>query len=429
MAVIALLLFCLTLAGALALDVSLVCALAIGWGIFSCCALLRGAGAGGVLRLTLEGARTVLPICTTMVCIGLLTAAWRASGTIACLVDLALGLITPDLFVPCVFLCNCAISFLLGSSMATAATMGVISMAVAAALDCPQALAGGAMLAGCYFGDRCSPLSTSSLLTATLAGTTVRRLIPHLMKSCLPAFAASVALYCICSPAGPSQGRLLDAGAFFAREYHLSWPLVIPPLLVLALSALRAPVGRTVLAGALAAAVLCLCCQDMDPADLPRTLVAGYEARDPEVARLMNGGGILSMATVIGIVCISSSYAGLLRAAGFLDSLHGIAARLRRRGPFAPYLGTGLVTSAFACSQTLAIMLTHQIIGRDGDVTPLRHALDMEDSVVLLAALIPWNIAVAVPLAMTGAPLASLPLAFYLWLLPLSRLLWTPRGV
>ncbi len=428
MAVTALILFCLAITAALALGLSLVWALAAGWVLFSICALRKGAGPKDILRHSVDGAKTVFPVCSTLLCIGLLTAAWRASGTIACLVDLALGFVTPAIFAPCVFLCNCAISFLLGSCFATAATMGVISMSVAGALDVSPILAGGAIISGCYFGDRCSPMSTSALLTTTLAGTTVHRVIPLLMRSCVPAFAATLLIYLALSLTSPAHGGIPDTSACFAREYTLSWLLTIPALLVLALAAFRVPVRRTVIVSTTAAILLCLLVQHLSPDGLPRLLVLGFTAHDAEVGRLMNGGGLVSMVEVVCIVCLSSTYAGLFKAAGFLDGLHDAAARLARFGSIAPYIGVGLVTSALSCNQTLAIMLTHQIVDR-GDHSAPRHAMDIEDSTLLLAGIIPWSIAATVPLFMTGAPMAALPLACYLWLLPLSRLVWAPHGV
>ena len=60
-----------------------------------------------------------------------------------------------------------------------------------------------------------------------------------------------------------------------------------------------------------------------------------------------------------------------------------------------------------SCNQTLAIMLTHQL-SRDLAPTAQEHALDLEDSVVLVAGLVPWSIAGGVPLASMGAPVESL---------------------
>ena len=78
---------------------------------------------------------------------------------------------------------------------------------------------------------------------------------------------------------------------------------------------------------------------------------------------------------------------------------------------------TGLV----ACNQTLTIILTHQLCapsqkGRE------EFAINLEDSAVLVAPLIPWSIAGATPLSTVGAPTASIALACYLYLLPMCEL-------
>lgn len=49
-------------------------------------------------------------------------------------------------------------------------------------------------------------------------------------------------------------------------------------------------------------------------------------------------------------------------------------------------------------------------------------ALDIEDSAIVIAPLIPWSIAGAIPLSVLGAAPASLIFAFFLYLLPASRL-------
>lgn len=49
-------------------------------------------------------------------------------------------------------------------------------------------------------------------------------------------------------------------------------------------------------------------------------------------------------------------------------------------------------------------------------------ATDLENSVVVLAPLVPWSIAGAVPLASAGAPEQSLLAACYLYLIPLYSL-------
>ena len=75
-----------------------------------------------------------------------------------------------------------------------------------------------------------------------------------------------------------------------------------------------------------------------------------------------------------------------------------------------------------SCNQTLSIMLTDQL-GRELEPDAGRMALDLENSAVVVAPLIPWSIAGAVPLSTVGAPMTSLFAAFFLYLVPVCYLL------
>ena len=55
-------------------------------------------------------------------------------------------------------------------------------------------------------------------------------------------------------------------------------------------------------------------------------------------------------------------------------------------------------------------------------------ALDLEDSAVVTATLIPWNIASAVPLSVMGAPTISIVFGFYLYALPIWRIIREKMG-
>ncbi len=427
-------LFALALVLAIVLDVSLLWALGFGHVLFFANARSRGVASKRLFRASLEGIRAVSPILVVFVLIGMLTAAWRASGTIAYLVALALSHVEPALYLPSAFVLNAALSFLLGSSFATAATLGVITMSLGNALGIMPALSAGAILAGIYFGDRCSPMSTSAHPVATVTGTQVHANIPRMWQSALPALVLSLCIYAGASlvvPSGSAESSAsFDAAALFAREFDLSWPLALPALLVLALSLARINVRVVMLASILAALAFCLAGegrQALAPADLPNLLLFGFEARDARVAALMNGGGILSFAVVGGIVCLSSSYAGLFREGRLPDSFSPLVLALSKRfGNFAPYLAISTLLSALACNQTLPIMLTSQLT-QTLPVSKEARAVNVEDSAVVIPALLPWSIACAMPLRMLEAPNLSVLFAVYLWLIPLSRLFFTPK--
>ena len=82
----------------------------------------------------------------------MLTALWRAAGTIPAIVSYCAGLMNPSVMILMAFLLNALVSVLTGTAFGTAATMGVICMTMAKAMGCNEILAGGAILSGVFFG-------------------------------------------------------------------------------------------------------------------------------------------------------------------------------------------------------------------------------------------------------------------------------------
>lgn len=153
-------------------------------------------------------------------------------------------------------------------------------------------------------------------------------------------------------------------------------------------------------------------------------MLTGYAAPDAAAGALLNGGGIVSMLRVTAIVCISAAYSGIFQATGLLGTAKaGIARMSRRITPFGAMFCTAVAASMIACNQTLSILLTHQLCA-DTEPDGPSCAIDLENSVVVLAPLVPWSIAGAVPLASAGAPEQSLLAACYLYLIPLCSLVW-----
>jgi len=169
----------------------------------------------------------------------------------------------------------------------------------------------------------------------------------------------------------------------------------------------------------LAAGILCGILQHMDILHILQICLTGYQAQDKEVAALLNGGGIVSMLKVAAIIAISSSYAGIFEGTGLLNNVQVFLENLSKRiTPFGGIIVASIFTAMVTCNQTLATMLTHQLCYKlEKDQTTF--AISLEDSVIVIAPLIPWNIACAVPLTNINAPNSSIAFAFFLYLLPL----------
>ena len=425
----------------LGLNISVLLALGFGLALFLLYGRKKGFSWQELLGMTARGVLTVKNILITFLLIGILTALWRAAGTIPVIVCYAAGWIRPSVFLLMTFLLNCEISVLIGTSFGTAATMGVICATMGNAMGMSPVLTGGAVLSGIYFGDRCSPVSTSALLIAAVTGTDIYGNIRRMLRTALVPFLVSCAIYLAAGAAvtagmigtagaagtagtagaGASVIGALDLQGIFSRAFVLHWAALIPAVVIFALALCRVDVKIAMSASIACAIPLCLFLQHIPVPELLRAAVFGFFPQDPEVAAMVSGGGIVSMLRVAGIVCISSSYSDIFKQTGLLDGVKkAIASIGSKTTSYTAAMVTSIAAGMIACSQTLTILLTNQLCS---DLNPDKEqfAVDLEDSAVVIAPLVPWSIAGAVPLSAIGAPMSAILASFYLILLPLWR--------
>ncbi len=426
--------FCAELVACVALGAPIVLALAVGLALFVGYGLVRGHRLGELARMGASGVATARGVLTAFVLIGVLTASWRACGTVAELVMLASPLVVPAAAPLAIFLLCGLMSFLTGTSFGTAATMGVVCMTMATSMGANELLAGGAVLAGAYFGDRCSPMSTSALLVRTLTRTDLTGNLRAMLRSAAVPFALALAVYAVgglalapgagWTEAGEAAGASGAGGTVevLAAYFSQGAAALLPAIPVLVLPLLRVDVKLAMAASIALAVGVCVGARGMGAGELLSCAVWGFAPDDASVAALMGGGGLVSMVNVALIVCLSSSYAGIFQGTGLLEGVRGgIGALARRVTPFGAVLAVSVPASMVACNQTLSIMLTHQLCV---EVEPdaRRLALYLEDSAVVAPALVPWSIACSAALTMCGAPDGSWVAAVYLWLIPLWNL-------
>ena len=400
----------------------LIPALLGGYVLFFLYGLYRKHSPVGLWRMSLRGLKTVGKILFLFLLIGMITALWRACGTIPFLIYHAAGLISPALFFLLAFLLCALVSYLTGTSFGTAATMGVICMSMGTAMGLSPVLSAGAILSGAFFGDRCSPMSTSALLVAALTKTDIYRNIALMVRTAAVPFALTCGIY-LCfgfrSSAGGFSRDLLEP---FAGGFRLHWLTVLPAVVIVVLSLLKRSVRLTMALSILCAGVLCVTLQGMTLPELGKTALLGFQPESEALRPLLSGGGAISMVKPLCIVSISSTYSGLFEGTGLLEGMKTAVSRLAERlTPFGSLFLVSVGTCIISCNQTLAIMLSHSLFRENQ--SPRDLAVGLEDTAVVLAPLVPWSIAGAVPLASVGAPAAALLGACYLYLIPLWNLL------
>lgn len=415
-------LFIFSLLLCLLLGQSVIWALVFGLLLFIAYGLVKKHRPLEMLKMCLRGLKTISNIFIVLLIIGALTGLWRLSGTIPYIIYHATALIKPQVFILAAFLLNCAVSVLTGTAFGTAATMGVISMTMGAALGTSPLWTGGAILAGCFFGDRCSPMSTSALLVAELTGTTIFQNIPAMIKTSLLPFGVSCAVFLLAGFFGNAHGAAEDCVKLFAEHFKLSWLCALPAAVIILLSCFKVNVKITVTVSIVFSAAIAFFVQGAGWPEILSSALTGFKTSSAELSAMLSGGGASSMLSSVAIVSLTSCYSGIFEGTGLLNGSKSLISKLSKKTTaFAGVTGAALFTSLIGCNQALPIMLTHQLCsdGKSGDT---RLATSLENTAVVIPPLIPWSIAGAIPLATAGAPAASILFACYLYLLPIWNL-------
>ncbi|PKM72911.1 MAG: sodium:proton antiporter [Firmicutes bacterium HGW-Firmicutes-16] len=412
-------LFIAGLISCVGLGLSIFYALFFGLALFFAYGLIKKHRFTEMLGMTFSGIKTVLTVTLVFIMIGGLTAIWRSAGTIPYIIFYASKVILPQTFILATFILCCCISMLMGTSFGTAATMGVICMMMGKAMGVSPVWIGGAVLAGGFFGDRNSPMSTSALLVSKLTDTDIFSNVRIMIKSAIVPLIITCVLYLVVGFVMKTGGSSSDTVSLFEEHFNLMWVTVIPAALIIVLSAFKVSVKITVAVSIVCGAIICIAVQGTGFLPMLKILVMGYSNPNKELGAMLNGGGIVSMLKPAAIVVLSSSYSGIFEGTGLLSGvkkyIHIIALKIN---PFGAYILTSIFTSMISCNQSLSIMLTHQLCD-DTMETKDDKALSLENSAVIIAPLIPWCIAGAVPLAAIGAPTASILTACYLYILPI----------
>ena len=151
--------------------------------------------------------------------------------------------------------------------------------------------------------------------------------------------------------------------------------------------------------------------------------VMGYEPADAALSGILTGGGVASMLEINVILLLSSAFSGIFEGTKMLAGVENAFARLSRRiGRFGAMIVSAFAVCAVFCNQTIGIIMCRQCMGGnygDGEAERREMMLDMENSVITIAGLVPWCIASSVPLGMLGCDVRSLPFACFLYLLPI----------
>ncbi len=122
-------------------------------------------------RLALKGAGALIPMAVILLFALALKNVALALGTGEYVARVTAGLLPPVVLLPLVFLVSAGIAFSIGSSWSTFGIMIPIAVPAALTLGLPPAPFVAASLSGGIFGDHCSPISDTTIISSMAAAT------------------------------------------------------------------------------------------------------------------------------------------------------------------------------------------------------------------------------------------------------------------
>ena len=389
----------------------------------------------------------VFPVVLILLSIGGLIGSWMLCGTIPFFVWTGIHLIDPDYLYISAFLAAAIMSIFTGSSWASAGTIGVALMGLATVMGASLPVTAGAVISGACFGDKMSPLSDSTNISAIAAKADLYQHIGHMVYTALPSFLIALIVFMLvpaASTADQSNALLATAAMqqLIEAAFTPAWWQLFPPALVIYAIVKKWPpvIGitySTVLALALAVMVQPFGLEDavnaylngfsleMLPAQL-RSEAMANEA----FLQLVERGGLYSMVGTLVVIIAAFLLAGAMQASGALNVL--IQAMLRRvKGIFSLVLST-MVSGITLLSLTSHGGVTSLIIGnlyqpgyRARKLAPVNLSRSIEDSVTLMDPVLPWTVSGLFMAATLGvATVDYLPWALFCLGGPVFSLLW-----
>ena len=405
---------------------SMIIPLAVGLVAFIAVGMHRGYRLPVLTGMAAAGTKDALIVIKVMTFIGFLTAVWRCCGTITIFVYYGMNIITPPLFLLIAFLLCALLSYGIGTSFGVAATVGVIFMTLARSGGVDPVITAGVIMSGVYFGDRGSPVSSSANMVAGVTRTDIFDNVKRMMKSGLLPLMLCLIIYTVLSVTHPMKSIDEAFIAEYESTFTLSLWAFLPAALMLLLPLFKVKVLHAMALSTVCGMIIGWKIEGFTAAELLKICIFGYHPEGSDLVRMLDGGGLLSMLPIVAIVIISCSYSGIFKGTGMLNVIQGKLGELCGKfGRFPALLIMTIGMAAVFCNQTISTLMCASLMEKpylDHGGTTEELALDLENSVILIACFIPWSLGWTIPTSFFGAGISSMPYACYMYLVPLCWL-------
>jgi len=375
---------------------------------------------GGILDSIFKMGSTLFII----LMIGALTASWIQSGVVPTIIYYGLKIIHPSIFLFVAFFLTGLISIMIGSSWTTVGTIGIAMLSAGQMLGFSNGWLAGAIVSGAYLGDKLSPLSDTTNLSASISEVKLYDHIKYMLWTNIPTFIICSVIFFIAGTQITGNGALniADNCEEIAKTYNISlWLLLIPaatifmickkisPYITLLISALLGGVAMAIFQPQILAQVV--------PEGLSAQMCGGVlgsaacgfygvfkvlsshvdvVASNDILAKLTCTNGMQGMMNTIWLVLSVCAFGGMLDSTGFLASM---TSKMMNHIKSTPKLVGSTVLSCILCNivvadQYISILLSGKMFSKsykDQGYNPELLSRSLQDSATVTSVLVPWN--------------------------------------
>ena len=371
--------------------------------------------------------------------IGAVSGSWMISGVVPTMIYYGMKVIFPEIFLFATSIICALIAVMTGSSWTTIATVGVALVGIGTAQGYEPGWIAGAIISGAYFGDKVSPLSDTTVLASSSAGTPLFTHIRFMMVTTVPSYAITLIIFLVVSLTHeiPDVAQVAVISNDLKSTFNISPWLLLVPVVTALLIIRKVSAIVTLFIAALIAGIAALFFQ-------PHIIaaVANGTAPDPSASLSFLEGfkglfisyygttavdtgnlalndliatrGMTGMLGTVFLIIAAGTFGGTLMGSGMLQSLTDMLTRFisRRVTMVTSTVGTGIFANMITGDQYLSIILTSSLYKKLYEKRGYESKLlsrSVEDSATVVSVLIPWN-----SCGMTQATVLKVPTLEYL---------------
>lgn len=367
------------------------------------------------------------PAILILIAVGGIVGTWMYSGTVPMMIYYGIKFLHPKFVVVTAFIVTAIVSTFTGTSWGSAATSGVAFMGIAGAMGVPLPLVAGAIISGAFFGDKVSPVSDTTNLSAMASEVTVydhvRGMLPNVTLSAIISIIgftfAGAYFYNGNTEVSASVLKILSD---LESIYNFNIFMLIPPAIVFIGGYFGAPALLLMLGSSVVAMFVGSFSNGFLFSDAAVALISGFNVSmaevtgavvtdfSPRILNLLNRGGFVSMMGGSVLFCfLAMPFGSFMEVSGCLDRVIEQMSKLVK-GVYSLIVVTffaGATINGITGNGQFSIMTTGQLFKesfKQKNIPLNVLSRTMENSMTLLECMLPWHVTAIYMASTLGVP-------------------------